>query len=78
MLTSEMVMQCPGTTRYGMEVTRFEVFKTVLLKIQAFWGITLCWWDSGSSCFKQSQNLHILGQAVPEDPEMMKTTGPAA
>jgi hypothetical protein len=61
-----------------MEVTRFEVFKTVLLKIQAFWGITLCWWDSGSSCFKQSQNLHILGQAVPEDPEMMKTTGPAA
>jgi hypothetical protein len=77
-LTSEMVMQCQGTTRYGTEVMRFEIFKTVLLKIQAFWGITLCWWESGSLCFRVSQNLHILGQAVPEDPKMLRTTCPAA
>jgi len=59
---------------------RFELFKTGLLKIQAFWDtcITLCWWESGSSCFKGSQNLHILGQTAPEDPEMLRTTGPAA
>jgi hypothetical protein len=77
MLTSEMVMQCQDTTRMVWELQDLMSSKRVP-KIRAFCNMTLCWQASGSSCFKGSHSLHILGAAVPEDPEMYRTNCTAA
>jgi hypothetical protein len=38
--------------------------QTVLLNIQLFWDVMLCWWSSGSQCLKGLYCLHLQGHAI--------------
>jgi len=39
---------------YKTQCVRFEVLTVVLLKVQVFSDVTLCYWASGLDCFKDT------------------------
>jgi hypothetical protein len=55
------------TYQAKIKTARFEVLIAVLLKIQVFWFVTLCRWESNSGRFERPCCRHLQDQTV-QDP----------